>query len=204
MNSEISERFNGNVARVRHLVELYETFSGPGRGRRAVDSSDVLRAAVVLLHAAVEDLLRSLERRSLPRANAEVLNEIRLTGADGPKFPLGALAMHRGKSVDDLIDASVAEHLERATYNNAHELAAMVTRSGGDPARVREFFPTLTAMMERRHSIVHRADREQPSGSGHHRAKSLSKAQVRDWVNVAENFAGAVFGEIPDLGGPAP
>jgi len=205
MNSQINDRFAGNVSRVRHLLEIYRTTSGKGRGRRAVDVSDVLRAAVVLLHAAVEDVLRSLERRVLPRADAALLNDVALVDHDSPsKFALGALAAHRGKAVDVLIDESVARHLERATYNNARELAAVLKRLGADPADFQNYFADLEAMMKRRHNIVHRADREETRGSGHHGFKSLSQQDVVGWANVAEEFVRRVFDKVPDLGGAAP
>lgn len=205
MNSQIKERFDGNIARVRHLVTIYEQSGGSGRGRRAVDISDVLRAAVVLLHAAVEDLLRSLERRVLPRAPSDVLDTVPLVGLPArSRFELGALAVYRGKSVDELIDASVAAHLESATYNNANELSAVIRRLGADPSAFRQWFSSLEAMMKRRHHIVHQADRDRTSGSGHHRAKSLSKGQVTEWVDIAAQFAAKVFQEVPDTSGPAP
>ena len=77
MKTEIENRFNGNLERVGHLVEIYETLT-TGPGRRPVDTSDILRSAVVFLHAALEDFLRSLLEWKLPSAQASYLKDIPL------------------------------------------------------------------------------------------------------------------------------
>jgi hypothetical protein len=205
MNSQIRARFEGNIVRVRHLVTVYDNTTGSGRGRRTAESSDVLRAAVVLLHAALEDVLRSLERRVLPQSSADTLDTVPLKGLQRPaKFSLGSLAAYRGKAVDDLIDESVEAYLQRMTYNNADELAEGLKRLGADVTKVNRHFATLTALMKRRHQIVHRADRDEARGSGHHPTRSLSKTQVVEWTNVAEDFVRGVFAEVPDISGAAP
>ena len=205
MNSEIRARFDRNIARVRALVAVFEKTNLPRRGRRTTESTDILRAAVVLLHAAVEDVLRSLERRTLPKADADLLEDIPLAGQQRlGKFTLGNLAAFRGRTVNDVLDLSVEAYLQRMTYNSPGELAEGLERLGVEPAKVNSHFASLEELMKRRHHIVHRADRDEKKGSGHHPTRSLSKSQVIEWANVAEAFIGAVFREIPDLAGPAP
>lgn len=49
---EIETQFRENLKRVRNLIDIYEKKITPGgQGRRPVGSADVLREAVVLLHA---------------------------------------------------------------------------------------------------------------------------------------------------------
>lgn len=57
MKPEIQNSFNGNLEHVEHLVALYETVTA-GSGRRPVNTSDILRSAVVSLHATLEVFLR--------------------------------------------------------------------------------------------------------------------------------------------------
>ena len=124
------QRFEDNLARVKHLVNVYTTLGGVGQGRRPVNSTDLLRAATVFLHAAIEDLLRSIEAARLPAAAPPVLDGVPLVGL-GPrpeKFFLGQLAPHRGSTVDDVIRRSVEAHLERATYGNATEVLDTITQ----------------------------------------------------------------------------
>src|SRR5207253_11452992 len=136
--------------------------------RKPVMSGDLLRSAIVFLHSTLEDLLRSVEVRRTPAAGESVLNDIPLVGVRGEKFALGKLAAHRGKTVDAVILESVAAYLERQSYNNPEELAAFCARAGVDKGMLQPFFGVLGEFMRRRHQIVHRADRDEGSGSGHH------------------------------------
>ncbi len=92
---------------------------------------DVLRAAVILIHATLEDFLRTVGATYLPHATEEVLNGIALVGSKEPraeKFYLGRLARHRGRTVDEVIP------------------------------EVRAVYPRLAQLMARRHAIAHNAD----------------------------------------------
>ena len=87
MKVEISNRFDLNIKRVKNLVSIYRLIlSGPGKGRRGHQESDVLRAATVLLHASMEDVLRSLAYWKLPTAAPAVLDNIPLVGVKGTKL----------------------------------------------------------------------------------------------------------------------
>ena len=65
----IGKQFEANLDRVRNLVNLYSASFGKGQGRRPGPDADILRAAVVLLHATLEDLLRSLAEWKIPTAS---------------------------------------------------------------------------------------------------------------------------------------
>lgn len=193
-----------NLTRVSRLVAAYETLRGSGRGRRSVCKLDILRAAIVLLHASLEDFLRSLAAVFLPAAEEEVLNSVPLVGTERSgrpeKFLLGKLAAHRGKTVDDVIKESVEQHLEYSNYNNASDIAALLGKIGVRVDAVESTFANLEKIIKRRHQIVHRADRVQSSGSGHHYARSINPNQVRSWVGVTKDFMTKVLNEIKDTG----
>jgi hypothetical protein len=114
--AEQVERISQNLTRVENLVKAYEKIRGKGRGRRPVHSLDILRAGVVLLHASLEDFLRSLAAVFLPAAEEKVLDSIPLVGTvqtgHPEKFFLGKLAVHRGKKVDNVIAESVKKYLD--------------------------------------------------------------------------------------------
>ncbi len=152
IRDEIRVRFRDNLGRVRNLVELYSTSSGRGRGRRNVPESDILRAAVVLLHATLEDLLRSLAEWKLPAAKPEVFAEIALVGTKGrTKFGLQELADFRGKTVDEIIADSVKEHLERTSYNHPGDVKNTLGNIGVVLKIDDDDAAELAAMMSRRH-----------------------------------------------------
>lgn len=199
MKTTIESRFAENIARVRNLAELYRVHHmGQGSGRRGHSKTDVLRAAVVMLHAAMEDLLRSIEYWKLPGAGSDVLAKIPLASkAPATKFNLGDLVAHRGQSVYEVISNSVDTHLERSNYNNPDELAAFCGNVGIDVTRVNSHFPKIEPMMKRRHQIVHRADRDdQAAGRGRHRVTSIGVATVNGWISEVEAFGTAVLNEV--------
>lgn len=79
MKADIERRFAANLDRVQHLMDIYQN-AGSGMGRRPVETTDVLRSAVVFLHATLEDFLRTLLAWRLPQAEAAHLKEVPLAG----------------------------------------------------------------------------------------------------------------------------
>ena len=71
MNVQIQAQFSESIDRLKNLVSIYEShLEGEVSGRRALQKTDVLRAATVLLQASLEDLLRNLAYFELPAAAA--------------------------------------------------------------------------------------------------------------------------------------
>jgi len=52
----LSSNFEANVARVKNLVAAYDALGTAGARRPATTQVDVLRSAVVLMHASLEDV----------------------------------------------------------------------------------------------------------------------------------------------------
>lgn len=199
MRQIIEERFVLNVARVRNLVDIYTNhLAGAGRGRRGHQTTDVLRAATVLLHAALEDVLRSLAYWKLPQANVVVLEQIPLVGGAATKFNLGALAAHRGKTIDDVIKESTDASLERSNYNNRREVINLLESIGLNTAPIQQHMATLEQAMLRRHKIVHRADAtaNPRPGRGNHRVATIAPATLNTWIANTEQFVNAVLAQV--------
>lgn len=198
MRQQIEDRFHRNVARVRHLVDSYELLAGDGQGRRPVNTSDLLRAATVFLHATLEDLLRSIEAWRLPGAAEERLNQIPLAGIEGrpEKFALGKLTSHRGKTINAVISESVNKHLERSNYNDVSDIIAVLQLAGIPPADVHRHFAELSELMMRRHHIVHQADKNEAPGQGQFQARTIGTITVNRWIETVEGFGGDVLGRL--------
>lgn len=197
MKQEITDRFALNIARVKNLVAIYTNLlAGQGRGRRSHKKTDVLRAATVLLHASVEDVLRSLAHWKLPAAATQVLDQIPFAGGTAVKITLGTLSAQRGKSVDDVIKDSVNASLERSNYNNAGEVRSLLQSIGLNAGPVQPYLQTLEVAMKRRHQIVHRADANRSPGRGNHRVDSIAPATVNGWVANTEQFVQAVLAQV--------
>lgn len=197
MKQEITNRFLLNIARVKNLVAIYSNLlAGQGQGRRSHQETDVLRAATVLLHASVEDVLRSLAYWKLPAATTQVLDQIPFAGGTATKITLGTLSLQRGKSVDDVIKESVDASLERSNYNNASEVCSLLQSIGLSTSVTQPYLPLLEDAMKRRHQIVHRADANPNPGKGHHQVASISPAVVNSWITNTEQFVQAVLSQV--------
>jgi hypothetical protein len=189
IRDEIRDRFQSNVDRVRQMLGTYESSFGKGRGRRSVEQTDILRAAVVLLHASLEDLLRSLCEWKMPGANPEAFAEIPLAGTRGKiRFGLQDLALFRGQTVDSVVTQSVIEFLEKSSFNHPGDIKSALEKIGVDSRIASPHVSILASMISRRHWIAHRADRNLNKGPGHQAVGSLSKAMVSRWVTTVKAF----------------
>ncbi len=197
--SRLRDRFEENLERVHELVLLYEVVAGKIKGRPSVKESDILRAAVILLHASVEDLFRGIGMLRLPDAGREVLDKLPSPGGDGrgTKMTLGDLSGFRGQLVDDLILESVRSHLDRRSYNDATDLASALVQSSLRADLVTPHADQLDALMKRRHQIAHRLDRHDLLGKGRHSARSLGKETVGRWLDIVRTFGISVLNSMP-------
>jgi hypothetical protein len=194
---EIRERFLDNLDRVKSMVAIYESQAGQGTGRRAVGLTDLLRSAVVLLHATLEDLLRSLCEWKMPGANPDAFSEIPLVGTRGKlRFGVSELAGFRGKTVDEVITQCVNEYLEKSSFNHPGDIKAALERIGIKATLSDRDVRTLAAMMTRRHWIAHRADRNTSRGPGQHPVTSLSNAMIAHWMRTVERFGNELLSRV--------
>lgn len=199
MRAELEARYRSNLQRVRGLVQTYRQLSGGGSGRRPVETVDVLRSAVVFLHATLEDLLRALLARRWPRSQDPVHFEklgFALGTGRPEKVDLKSLLSHRHKSVQELFDAAIEAELDHKSFNNVGELKVALERSGIDPVLVSPHAQDIAAMMTRRHQIVHRADRHDLPGSGNHAGASIGTGTVEAWIASVDAVCHAILAQV--------
>jgi len=200
MREEISSRYERSLSRVRALVEMYRDKAGAGSGRRPIETADLLRAAVVFLHATLEDVLRTVLARKWPETTTrEHLEEVPVQVAPDKrsvKLTLADLLMHRDKTVAALIRESIEQSLDRSNYNNVPDVKTALSKSGLDPNLVTPYAPQLAGLMSRRHQIVHRADRQDVGGRGNHVAASLDVGTVEAWIAAVDGLCGAIVASL--------
>lgn len=191
MLEQITDVLNQNLRRVENLISLY----GPATvGRRRVEDTDILRGALVLLHASLEDYLRSLMVWKIDTYTEETLNAYGFpNGTKRPptKITLGELAAHRGRSVNEVISEAVKGHLEEyQSFNDLGEVKKALRQCGVLAADIDATdFGKLPDMISRRHNIVHKADRNDVNGGqGNHRTKSLSKTTIEAYVAAVKSL----------------
>lgn len=187
--TELEGRFRRNLARVEALETLYVTLIN-NRGRPTTPQTDILRAAVVFLHATLEDLLRGMEELRIAQRPQESFAKMPFF-ADGPaeKATLEDLAQHRGKTVDDLLRDAVLRRLERSNYNNIADIKTALKGAALECEAVENQAATLNALMTRRHHIAHRADEAVVRGVGHHALRPLDRGSVVNWRTTVDAVA---------------
>jgi RiboL-PSP-HEPN len=178
------------LSRLQRLVNLAK--SVPDELQR----DDILRSVVVLTHAYLEDFLRTLTRHFIPVTTKGALNEVPLAGTkDRSKFQLGDLVPHLGKSVIEVIRDSVDQYLERSTFNNTDEIAALLEKLNFDVSPHSKYFPNLNTMIRRRHTIVHRADRTAKDDNSYE-LQRIEAEQVTIWLQSTHGFMDSVLGYV--------
>jgi hypothetical protein len=190
------ERMCIMIARVDSLLDLHSFLSpiaAADSSEQPPDPDDVLRAAVVLLHAHMEDSLRSVAREHLSRSSTDILKTIPLAGSyRAEKFTLADLIAHRGKSVDELLDESIRHALSKRSFNNCADVNKILEELGIDVAHCRSRFAELDEMISRRHRIVHECD--YIPDSGHPPAlTSITPAAVEKWKDAVQDFLQKLF-----------
>ena len=182
--SSQTERFAENLARVSNLTNLHEFLTGLSKGMSGYDASDVLRSAVVLLHASLEDFLRSIASAHLPRTDNEFIQNMLLAGKPrSGKYTIGDLVQHRGKSIDQVLDESIDQWLETHSFNHADDIRGMLSELGMPVEYFSETYEKLGKMIARRHLIVHRADRDTDGN-----VTMITSDDVTSWVDNVEKF----------------
>jgi hypothetical protein len=188
---ELARRFFTNLGRVRNLIDCHaalQPLAPPG-------ADDVLRAAVVLLHATLEDLLREAEGMAL-RADP-ALRARALTLPDGlERFTMAELAPFLGSTVADLFEQSVARYLNQRTYSNIGQIAAVLRDLGlrTDPW-LKSLAPPLDQMTSRRHLIAHYAD-QTVDASGRTLQRPIHPAVLAPWIVAVEHIGDRVIAHL--------
>lgn len=198
MLAEIERTFETNLARVENLVSLYS----PRRGRTKVHESDILRASLVLLHASMEDFLRSLMIWKIETFDEETLTKYGFPSGHKrgkEKITLGELSAYKGKTVDALIEEAVSAQLtDYSSFNDLGEVRRALVTCGVSAAAIDGHdFGKLHEMISRRHNIVHKADRDEAArGRGNHKTKSLGKPTVEKYIQSVKNLKTFVSDEL--------
>ena len=205
--SRVEARFLDQLRRAGDLVDaaVEEVPGSTGFASTNGRGADILRAAVILLHAALEDLVRSIQDRRLPDAPAEALNRIDLPMPDGapkPKVGLGTFAVQfRGLTVREAVRACVEAHLERKTFNNPDDLARGLKDVGvADPAAVLgDDAGRIKLLTTRRHQIAHRADDDPAPGAGATAPVGIDAPTLLEWAAAVRRVGERTVRAVRDL-----
>ncbi len=192
---QIGSHFDNNLGRVMKLLALHGVIVNGDSGLPTSHWPDLLRAAVVLLHATLEDLLRSLAEWKLPQAHPDAFDRIAFALDERRKkeLTLSELAHFRGRSVDSVINDSVNAHLESATYNDVNSVVKLLRDVQVDVVIPRNQKAKLASMMVRRHLIAHRADRDPPDEQGVRTEREIDPRSVEEWADTVREVGDLIL-----------
>jgi len=159
---------------------------------------EMQRAAVVLTHAYLEDFLRTIAEVLLPECDENSLKVIPLAGLPGrpEKFHVGNLVQHKGKTVDELLRESVREHLDRKTFNNKGEIEEFLRTLRFDLSGIKEDLAAIQQMIQRRHQIVHRADKQKSPSSSTPVLQPIEGRDAERWLRATHQFMLNLCGQL--------
>ena len=191
--NESNSRIATNLRRADNLIDFAENYFPKDSPSPTKD--DILRGAVVFLHATLEDFLRYIGCRYIPSGGEDVLNRISLIGSsDRPeKFFLGKLAKHRDRRVDQLIAESVEAHLDKRNFSNTDDIADFLKSVEVPNSVVDKCYRSLSELMTRRHEIVHKGDLKATVNQEDERdPEPIDASKVREWYEAVLQFTNEV------------
>lgn len=180
----------GALNRVKNLISIYDQTSKGGARKPLTPTTDILRAAVVLLHAILEEYVRHVAELGLPHADPSLLDDIPLVGQKrGERFRLGDLAKLQGHTVDSVIQNSIRDYLAKKSFSSVSEVFATLQAAGIETGQLTTSAKQLDGLIRRRHEIVHRGDQiPRKKGASPWVPRSITRSQVVGWTAAVERF----------------
>jgi hypothetical protein len=222
---EICMRIRANIERVDALIALSGTVSKrvttidlTGKGKKIsferipptpppiADVSDILRSAVVLLHALMEDGIRSCLSRCYPITEESFRNiPILGIGRPGNKVDFAELFPHRDKTVAEVFRESVREHVHRRSFSDYGQVRYALEECGVHSTHLKQLDEKvgakISALIARRHKIVHNADfRGEPTEDTVAQITPIDPSDVISWRYAVEAVCGHLIASVPHEG----
>lgn len=201
----LTERFTGNMRRCQALLEVVENMRDDPRISSVAD--DMVRSVVVLLHATLEDLLRTIlsihYRRSPEALNLQARNVAVPAGKiwqdlleANREFRAESEEEHvRSMSIDEYVESVIGRTLSRRSYTDTDQVGVFLRETGLEiPEDERSvYLADISSLMARRHRIVHNADlnpAETPSPN------SIDQDEVDGWRTAVLEFGNTLLGKL--------
>lgn len=200
--SKYFSRFLINISRCYNLVGIAEKLV---EFEEHDGAKDVLRNVVVLLHATLEDLVRTAAiDRFLDFAPDEAISQIPVFLNESTflsKTSLQELKQFGEKPASQIIKDSIRFELEKRSITNVDKLSGMMKTIGIDVSKCNESFSEIAEMMRRRHNIVHRADFKTDIEVKNEtlleeNLNDIAPEYVNECITIITQFAGRFIGEI--------
>lgn len=208
-HQRIKNRFAFNLQRVHNLISLY------GRVKRVTVPKpqypeDILRSAVVLLHAALEDLLRGilvwqLSEKGSPKLKKILIDQLsgkererdREQGQEKELIPGGKeFEAFIRKPVGDMLAEILRAHFDEKSFGSCPKIMDALETLNISKKKFEPLKSFIKPMTDRRHHIVHQSDRDHLSEDGHGTLRAISSDTVKKWAAEVTEFGNLLLKEV--------
>jgi len=156
---------------------------------------------VVLMHAALEEVIRNLYVWILPNGDRDKLNKIPFNRhADRNPKPilLGDLMEYQGYFIENIVVDAINLYVDRMNLNSTDQLSACLQMVAIDDQVLKTYYPDLGDIMTRRHQIVHQMDREDRLDPDTVNVSDIELDRINQWSQSLENFFNDLVQLLPD------
>ncbi len=195
---QYKQLFDRNIERVHSLRRLYNSLkSDDVKEGHAYKFTDILRAAVVLLHSAFEEYYRNILICILSKkCTKDNLKNISFLGSAGnhkEKITLGGLLEFREKTVDQLITESIRESLNFTSFNEYQDIIFWSKKIRIDLSEYKDV-EKLNRLIQRRHKIVHEADNAKDNDE--YKLSPILEGTVKEWIEIVCDLVKIIDNEL--------
>ena len=197
--TEAYETYQENIKRVKNFITLYENATqGTGAGRKGVKGTDILRAGVVFLHSTLEEYLRTIilnaKKDMLTQSKdsfQKVLGNVALPGDNSgksnvKKYTLVDFWDQKDKTVMEVISESLYDKVGYLTFNEYSHIVASLKEIGINLEKNYNVEGLIDNYINRRHKIVHEADKNATSGKGNFRSSPINTKTLNAWIDAVD------------------
>jgi RiboL-PSP-HEPN len=183
----IQDRYNFNIRRVNRLIDIFDELGDRIAGSYGVD---LLRAAVVLLHAALEDVLRNMIEWKLPLDKKAMLARLRFPTTERKEkcSLLELVELYPDKTVQEIQTLAFEHYLNHLNWNSRKDIEETLKMLKLGSPKDKQTLLTVDDLIQRRHLIVHQGDRDHFDNTSHGKIRDLDAYEVREWIDAVEKF----------------
>ncbi len=195
---QYKQLFDRNIERVCSLRKTYNSLKNDEiKEGKEYKFTDILRAAVVMLHSSFEEYYRSVLGYVLPKICTEDdLKNMSFLGSAGnhkDKITLGGLIKLRDKTVDQLITESIHEALNYTSFNDYQDILSWSKKIKIDLSGFQEQ-EKLNKLIHRRHKIVHEADNAKNDDK--YALTPIRENIVEEWIDIVCKLVDLIDEEV--------
>jgi hypothetical protein len=184
--SNIYVSYEKNIMSVHELIKIYSERTKKQGAKKDADVN-ILRAAVVFIHSSFE----SYYKQAVAIGIIHRLNSNDKADMEKLKFNVSAKDLYTATAggLSAALDGAVNAELENQSFGSYKRIREYAAHAGFNIENFpKEKSETLHAMIQRRHAIVHDADRVKERGKREKSKAKLPDTDVQLWLAATNDF----------------